>query len=83
MHELRHAHDHSVEEKQRRRARVQRVRSVLQTPRRQQAVDDEKRRYPDEEEETEETASVVFELRVVQRGKRPAIVFRGYRSIRY
>jgi len=31
MYELRHPNDHLVEEKQRRRARVQRVRSILQT----------------------------------------------------
>jgi len=52
MYELRHPNDHLVEEKQRRRARVQRVRSVLQTAWRQQTSDDEKGRYPDKEEET-------------------------------
>lgn len=52
MYELRYPNDHLVEEKQRRRARVQRVRSVLQTAWRQQAADDEKGWYPDKEEET-------------------------------
>lgn len=51
MYELRHPNDHFVEKKQRRRACVQRVRSVLQTAWRQQAADDEKGRYPDKEEE--------------------------------
>lgn len=59
VYELRHPHDHSLEEKQRRRARVQRVRSVLQTTRRQPAADDEEGRYTDEKEETEETTFVV------------------------
>lgn len=59
MHELRHPHDHPVAEEQRRRARVQRLRSVLQTARRQQAADHEERRHPDKEEETEEAALVV------------------------
>lgn len=47
VYELRHAYDHSLEKEQRRRARVQRVRSVLQTSRRQQTANHEKRRNPD------------------------------------
>lgn len=85
VHELRHPHDHPVEEEQRRRARVQRVRSVLQTARRQQAVDDEKRRHPDEKEETEEAAFVVVVLvgSPVRRGKPPAVHVRRHRTIGY
>lgn len=88
MHQLRHPDDHALETEQRRRARVQRLRSVLQTPRRQQAADHEEGRYPDAEEETEKaTAAVVFVVVVVQRvrerGEQQAVDFRGHRSTRY
>lgn len=85
MHELRHPHDHSVEEEQRRRARVQRVRSVLQTARRQQAADDEKGRHTDEKEETEKAAFVVVlvEPLVRRAGKQPAVLVRRHRTIGY
>lgn len=59
VYELRHPNDHSLEEEQRRRTRVQRLWSVLQTPRCQQAADHEEGRYPDKEEKTEEATIVV------------------------
>lgn len=87
MHQLRHPDDHALEAEQRRRARVQRVRAVLQTPRRQQAADDEEGRYPDAEEETEKATVVVVIVVVVQRvrerGEQQTVDFRGHRSIRY
>lgn len=52
VHKLWHPYDHTMEEKQRRRARVQRLRTLLQTSRRQQTTNDEKRRHPDKEEKT-------------------------------
>lgn len=59
VYELWHPNDHSLEEEQRRWTRVQRLWSVLQAPRCQQAVNDEKGWDPDEEEKTEEATFVV------------------------
>lgn len=60
VYELWHPNDHSLEEEQRRRTRVQRLWSVLQTPRCQQAANDEKGWYPDEEEKTEKATVVII-----------------------
>lgn len=85
MHKLWHPYDHTLEEEQRRRARVQRLRTILQTSRRQQAADDEKRRHTDQEEKTEKATFVVVLVlhRLVQLGEQQTVLFGDHRSTKY
>lgn len=56
LHQLRHPHHHPLEAQQRGRARLQRLRPLLQAARREQAPGDAEGRHPDAETEAEEDA---------------------------
>lgn len=71
LHQLRHAHHHALAAQQRGRARVQRLRPVLQAARREPAHQHAQGRHPDPEAQAQEAAGRL------RRGRLRVVVLRG------
>lgn len=79
LHKLRNPHDHPLEAQQRGRARLQRLRSLLQAPRRQQTAGHAERRHSNQEAKAEEDARV--ERQAIHGGARRRHRFHRFLSV--